>query len=125
MIPRVKRLLGHQWRQFWRLANDGKPLRLADLCPFCPTRRFSAGLWGASRRAQLRQQFAHPTTHLLGSRFTLLAFPRVKLGCDQGAGQHQVIAGNGHNVAPALELCGSPQTGIVNLLIRTKFIDEL
>ena len=110
MIQRVKRLLRYQWRQFWRLANDRKPLRLADLGPFCPTRRFSAWLWGASGCTQLWQQCVHRATHLLRSRITVRVFPRTKRGLDQFACQHQVIVGNSHHVGPALELFGSTQT---------------
>src|SRR5258706_5058521 len=110
MMQGVKRLDGHQFRRLWGLANDRKSLRLADLCPFCPTRRFSSGLWRASGRAQLWQQFAHAATHLLWSRFPLLVFPRTKLGGDQFACQDQVIVDNGHKVGPALKLFGSTQT---------------
>src|SRR5437870_5047754 len=110
MMQRVKRLDGHQFWQLWRFAHDRKALGLADLGPFCPPRRFSAGLWRASRRAQRWQQCVHPATHLLRSRLALRVFPRTKRGLDQVACQHQVIVDNSHQVRPALKLCGRPHT---------------
>src|SRR5947209_14815399 len=110
MRQRVKRLDRHQFRGFWRLPHDRKALGLANCRPFCSPRRFSAGLWGTSRGPQLWQQFVHPATHLLGSRFPLFAFPRMKLPGDQRTCQDHVIVGNGDNGAPALELGRRAQT---------------
>ncbi len=42
----------------------------------------------------------------------MLAFPRMKQDLDHIPRQHQVIVGDGHDMAPALTLSRSPQTGL-------------
>src|SRR5215469_14647758 len=78
MKRRENRSNGHQWRHIGHLSNDWKAFGLADVDPFCSAWRFSTGLWGASRGAQLWQQFAHRATHLLQSWFAMAVFPRVR-----------------------------------------------
>ncbi len=113
MMERANQLDRHQCGHFWGLFDDRKALRLADFGSLCPPRRFSAWLWGASRRPQLWQQFAHRPMHLLRGRRPMPTFPRAQLGFHQIAGQNQMIVGNGHQMRPALKLLRSPQTRLV------------
>src|SRR2546429_3767706 len=106
----VRRSPWNRLRQSWRLANHRKAWCLANLCPFGPAWRFSAGFGWAGWGAQSRQECVHPATHLLRSRLALRVFPRTKLGLDQVACQHQVIVDTSHQVRPALKLCGRPHT---------------
>src|SRR5260370_9922679 len=110
MEKRAKGLDRHQFGQFWRLFDDGKALRLANLGPFCPSRRFPAWLWVASRGPQLWQEYAHRAMHLLRGRRSMLAFPRSQVGFHQIASQNQMVVSNGYQMRPALELLRSAQT---------------
>src|SRR6266487_175730 len=102
-----------QWRQFWRLANDRKPLCLANLDPRTTAFGFSARLWWSGRGAQTWQQFVHPASHLLRSRQAVLVFPRTQFGFHQIASQHQMIMHHSDNVAPALKLLWGPQARLL------------
>src|SRR6476660_8840520 len=98
-----------QRRHFWRLVNDRKAFRLVDLGSFGSPRRFSSGLWGACRRAQLWQQFVHPATYLLWGGDPVRVLPRVKLRFYQLTCQNQVIEHKSDDLAPALKLLWSAQ----------------
>src|SRR6266567_1380032 len=106
----AKSSLWDQFWQFWLFFDDRKPLGLAHLGPFSPTRRFSTRSWRASRCPQLWQQFAHPATHVLRSCLALLVFPWTKLGGNAMASQDQKIVGNGHEKRPPLKLFGRAQS---------------
>src|SRR6266487_2973026 len=113
MKKQAKRLLWDQRRQFWRLVNDRKPLGLANLRPLHSSRRFSARLWGSGRCPQLRQQFVHPSTHLLRRELAMLVFPQTQLSYSQTTCQNQKIMRNGNDEAPTLELFWGTQTRLI------------
>src|SRR5713226_5185323 len=104
MKKRIEWLLWDQWRQFRRLPNDRKALRLGNFRPFGSSGRFPTRLGGPSWRTQLRQQFTHPSTHLLWRRLALLVFPRMQFNLDQIACQNHKIMRNGDDMRPALKL---------------------
>src|SRR6476646_8191217 len=109
MQKRTQVLFFDQRRHFWCLVNDRKAFRLTDLGSSGSPRRFSSGLRGACRSAQLWQQFVHPATYLLWGGGSVRALPRVQLSFHEVACQNQVIEDNGDNLAPAFKLLWSAQ----------------
>jgi hypothetical protein len=109
-------------RQFGLFANHGETWSFADLGPFAPAFGFSARFGGSGRSTQLRQQFRQASSHLLGGSRSLLVFPPTQFWLDQRTRQHQMIMGQGDDVAPALKLLRRPQARFLpepRLLVQT------
>src|SRR5947209_1004654 len=106
MTPMVKhsgRFAGRFWHLFG-FAHHGKAWCRPSNPAFAPSGRFSARFGRLSRCAKLLQNAGHPTTQLSWGSWQLSAFPRTQHGQPALLTEQQLIAGAGHQPAPAFHL---------------------